>query len=281
MIIIFNCGGTFMEIYALVGRSGTGKSYKALHIAGMYDIEYIIDDGLLIKGTKVVAGTSAKREDTTIAAVKRAIFLEEEHRDNVEKAIKEYEPDKLLIIGTSEHMIQTIISRLKLGGEYKVIKIEDISSREEMEAALTARRQKGKHVIPVPTFEIKKDFSGYFLDSIRQRIKKDENEVMSYEKTVVRPTFSYLGKYDITPGALKTIAMHSAGEIKGIFKVTGADVDSSKNGITIKLSVILYLDEPLHKVSEEIALKVKESVEYMAGVNVIAVNIYVKNIRLQ
>lgn len=63
-----------MDIYAFIGRSGTGKSYKAQYVAGCYDIEYIIDDGLLIKGNKVIAGVSAKKESTRIAAVKRAVF---------------------------------------------------------------------------------------------------------------------------------------------------------------------------------------------------------------
>jgi len=38
-----------MKVIALVGGSGTGKSHKALLIAHKENIEYIIDDGLLIK----------------------------------------------------------------------------------------------------------------------------------------------------------------------------------------------------------------------------------------
>jgi len=37
-----------MEIFALMGESGTGKSYKALLVAHKYSINYIIDDGLLM-----------------------------------------------------------------------------------------------------------------------------------------------------------------------------------------------------------------------------------------
>lgn len=269
-----------MEVYALVGRSGTGKSHRALYVAGLYDIEYIIDDGILIKGTKVIAGTSAKREDTRIAAIKRAVFLDESHREQVMEALVKYEPEKLLIIGTSEHMIQTIMSTLKIGRSYQLIKIEDISTREEMEAASAARRQKGKHVIPVPTFEIKKEFSGYFLDSIRQRIRKDEKEVMSYEKTVMRPTFSYLGKFDITPGAIRTIASYSASQVENVCKVPSVEINNNKNGVTINLSVILYLGESLLEISKEISERVKKSIEYMTGMHVIQVNIYVKNIRI-
>ena len=37
-----------MEIYALVGPSGTGKSHHATELADELQINYIIDDGLLI-----------------------------------------------------------------------------------------------------------------------------------------------------------------------------------------------------------------------------------------
>ncbi len=64
-----------MKVYALVGTSGTGKSYRAMTLASSRDIEFIIDDGLLIHGSKRLGGKSAKREKTKIAAVKRALFF--------------------------------------------------------------------------------------------------------------------------------------------------------------------------------------------------------------
>ena len=57
-----------MKIVALVGQSGTGKSYKALHLAHEKEIEYIIDDGLLIKGNKILAGKSAKRRIRSLSS---------------------------------------------------------------------------------------------------------------------------------------------------------------------------------------------------------------------
>lgn len=59
-----------MYICALVGPSGTGKSHRALWVAKEHNIDYIIDDGLLIRGNGVVAGKSAKREKTRVGAVK-------------------------------------------------------------------------------------------------------------------------------------------------------------------------------------------------------------------
>lgn len=270
-----------MEIYALIGRSGTGKSYKAQYVAGLYDIEYIIDDGLFIKGNKVLAGVSAKRENTRIAAVKRAVFTNYEHRKNVREAIMEYSPDKLLIIGTSEHMIKNIIKALGLEGDYRIIRIEEVSELYEIEEAIKSRRIKGKHVIPVPTFEVKKDFSGYFLDSIKMFAKKGNKESDISEKTVVRPTFSYLGKYDITNSALKTIIAESAKEVVNLEKVLSIDIDNKANGIIITIAVYLNLNEPLNIISNNIMQRVKNNLEYMTGINIISVNIMVKNVKIE
>ena len=49
-----------MKVYAFVGPSGTGKSYRAQLVASENNIHYIIDDGLLIDENEVLAGTSAK-----------------------------------------------------------------------------------------------------------------------------------------------------------------------------------------------------------------------------
>ena len=38
-----------IKVYAFVGPSGTGKSYRAQMVASERDIPCIIDDGLLIK----------------------------------------------------------------------------------------------------------------------------------------------------------------------------------------------------------------------------------------
>jgi SpoVK/Ycf46/Vps4 family AAA+-type ATPase len=50
-----------MKVYAFVGPSGTGKSYRAQMVASEKGINFIIDDGLLIKDNQVIAGVSAKK----------------------------------------------------------------------------------------------------------------------------------------------------------------------------------------------------------------------------
>ena len=145
-----------MKVVGFVGHSGTGKSHRALWVANERGLDFIIDDGLLIKGNRVVAGTSAKKEVTRIGSIKRALFLHKDHADEVKKAIEEHKPAGILIIGTSDGMIDAIARNLGLPEAEEKVDITDVADEFEIKKAL--QRERRKHVIPVPTFEIKQTF---------------------------------------------------------------------------------------------------------------------------
>ena len=102
-----------MKVVAFVGPSGTGKSHRAIGIAHKNNCDAIIDDGLLIKGTKILAGTSAKNETNRIQAVKRAIFTEEDHAEAVRQALAGNDVRRLLILATSDNLREKIVKRLE------------------------------------------------------------------------------------------------------------------------------------------------------------------------
>ena len=125
-------------------------------VAGEYNIRYIIDDGILVKDNEIIAGSSAKKADTKIETVRRAIFIEEEQRKEMIKAIRKAKPESILILGTSDKMVREIAKNLELPEIQKIIRITDVATEEEIENARRSRVNEGKHVIPVPTFELKK-----------------------------------------------------------------------------------------------------------------------------
>lgn len=262
-----------MEVYALIGQSGTGKSYKAFMVAKDRGIEYIIDDGLFIGGTRVITGSSAKREKTRLAAVRRALFKDEKHREEVKAAIKEISPEKILILGTSEKMVDQITKALEIPKPCEIIYINDISTEAEINTAIKSRRKEGKHVIPVPTVEIKKDFSGYFIDSLKIFRKKEKSDYVA-EKTIIRPTFSYLGKYEISRNALIQFVEITALQSEGVDKVNRVRIDSKPEGVIIDVEVSLKLEKRLDMIMKDIQLLIKEKLEYATGLNVIAVNVF-------
>ena len=55
-----------VRVFALVGESGTGKSFRAKLVAQKYGIDMIIDDGLLINGDAIIAGKSAKDRKSVV-----------------------------------------------------------------------------------------------------------------------------------------------------------------------------------------------------------------------
>ena len=209
-----------IKVYAFVGPSGTGKSYRAQMVAGEYDIHYIIDDGLFIKDNEVIAGNSAKKAPTKIETVKHALFLTEEEKLEIKKAIKKYKPASILILGTSDSMVEKIAENLGLPKIEKIIYINEIATEEEMETARRIRVTEGKHVIPVPTFEIKKDFSGYILDPLQIFKTKGKGKAPYIsEKSIIRPTFSYMGNFTISDTVFKQIIEYLASKTDFVDKI--------------------------------------------------------------
>ena len=94
-----------MQTIGFVGPSGTGKSHHALVVAYDRKIEAIIDDGLLIYRNRIVAGHSAKDDSNRMKAVRTAIFSEKADAQVMRRALARIETEKLLVLGTSKHMI--------------------------------------------------------------------------------------------------------------------------------------------------------------------------------
>ena len=271
-----------MEVLALVGPSGTGKSHRALVVAHDYNVDAIIDDGILIMGTKIIAGKSAKREASRIQAVRRAIFMEDEHAMDVHQALLKVKPNRLLLLGTSENMVHKIAKALKVPAISKIIRIEDIASQAEIEKAQHCRLKEGKHIIPVPTIELKPHFSGYLIDPLDIFFKRSKNTRRKLgEKSIVRPIFSYYGKLIISDDAISAIVNKVAID-NGIAKTKHVRIrrdteHNSEKGIDIKLDVILYYGEPFNELVYNTQEKIRTAIEYMTGMNVKKVDILVKS----
>jgi len=264
---------------ALIGKSGTGKSHKAQLIAKKNEINFIIDDGLLIYGSRVLAGYSAKRETTRLGAIRRAIFQDPVHADEVKGKLSEMKVDSLLILGTSDSMIKAICETLSIPLPESIIKIEDISSNREINTARMIRKAAGKHVIPVPTLEIKKDFSGFFLDPLRIfRKRKGKPSELLEEKSVVRPTYSYMGRYTINDTTVNQIALYTARQIPGIGPGGRVFIENYTGGIVLKLELTVEYGIPLQPVLVETQKKVAKVIEHMTAINVLKVNVVAKNI---
>ncbi|MBO5477634.1 MAG: Asp23/Gls24 family envelope stress response protein [Clostridia bacterium] len=272
-----------MQVYAFVGKTGTGKSYNALKVAKSYDIKYIIDDAILIKETKVIAGKSAKTEASKIASVKAAIFFYEDRKKEMMDAIKKEKIEKILILGTSDEMVQKIAGNLELGPIFKTIYIEDVATPEKIEEARKSRFEEGKHVVPVPTFEIKKQFSGYFIDPLRmfdifRRESSNLYEAESSEKTIIRPTYSYIGKFRISDNVMRDLVTYTVEQIRGIGKVQKVFTEKYIDGMKIEVDIQVIFGYNIPNISKEVKEAIIRSIDTMTGINLFGIDINVTSI---
>lgn len=272
-------GTNKIKVYAFVGPSGTGKSYRAQMVASEKNINFIIDDGLLIKDNQVIAGESAKKAPTKIETVKHALFYKDEEKQEIIKAFKKYKPESILILGTSDGMVEKIAANLGLPKISETTYITDVATQEEMQTARRIRVTEGKHVIPVPTFEIKKDFSGYLLDPLQIfKTKGRGNKPYISEKSIIRPTFSYMGNFIISDTVFRQIIEYLANKADGIHKVQKIRVDNFGEGVKIYMEVTIVYGFKLIEGINEFKQKAKKEIEKLTAMNVEDFEVVVKNV---
>ncbi|MDT8297467.1 MAG: hypothetical protein RQ801_04130 [Spirochaetaceae bacterium] len=267
-------GGT--KVFALVGKSGTGKSFRAKLVAEDYGIDYIIDDGLLIQGNSIVAGKSAKREQIYMSAVRTALFDDPLHRHEVIKAIRSRKIRKILLLGTSERMVARTAERLELPPPSKIIQIEEISSDEDIEKAQRSRNDEGKHVIPVPSVEVERDYPHLLSDSIKVLFKMGRGfgrrrggGQKVYEKSVVRPSFhgsTDKGKVVISEHALGQMIAHCVDEFDGQLIVKKVKIRPSHGVYHIRSEVEMPYGNPINDNLHDLRNYVVDRLEKFTGI---------------
>jgi len=251
-------------------------------VAKQRGIECIIDDGLFVKDNKVIAGSSAKKAKTKIESVKQALFSKEEQKIEMAKAIEKYKPQSILILGTSDGMVEKIVENLNFSPISERIYIHEVATQEEMEKARNIRISQGKHVIPVPTFEIKKDFSGFLLDPL-QIFKWKGKDTMPYmdEKSIIRPTFSYLGKYTISDGVFREIAEYIALKTEPIHKVLKTRVENKNDGIYLYMEVVVVYGYNIMEVINDFKNKVQHDIDRLTAMSLSKIDVLAKNIYIK
>lgn len=268
-----------MKLIAFVGSSGSGKSHRALWVARENGLDYIIDDGLLIHENSIVAGKSAKKAPSKISSIKVALFLEEEHKEDTKKAIKRHSPKGILVLGTSDGMVDKIAEVLELGEYDQRIYIEDVASPYEIEQAKKTRIKQGKHVIPVPAMQLKKQFSGYFLDPLQIFRRKGKGQFQNIgEKSVVRPTFSYFGNYIISDYAIYQLVNYIIAIMPQMDKVSRFRTNNSPDGLYIDMDVIMVFGYNLLEAVKTAREQIIKELDKFASFNVNVLNINVKSL---
>ena len=279
-----------MKIVSFTGKSGTGKSYQATHLAQSRGYDAIIDDGLLIYKGQIVAGTSAKKAPSKAAAMRTALFYFEEHRKDVMSALVKYSPETLMIIGTSDKMTNIIANQLGLHEPDERIYIEDVTSEEDRAIASHHRYDEGEHVIPAPVGQLRRDFAGYLMNPLKlfrdkalgndvgAKQDREEEEDEQENRTVVRPRFSYFGSFEISEQVIRDIIAIAAEKYADSLVVVDRMSNGKQNNMSVTIDVRAVKDPTVVDKCIEFQNDVFKAIASMTSFTVDSVNVRIRDI---
>jgi hypothetical protein len=197
---------------------------------------------------------------------------------DVKAGIAKANPESILIIGTSEGMVTKIVTRLGLPPIEKHIYIEDITTEAERQTARKQRDEMGQHVIPAPTFQLKRQFSGYFMTPMKILRKEWDSLREASEKSVVRPTYSYLGEYKISENVMSDIIYGVRNELEAVEDIAKVAVFPLNEGIDIYVALNLRYGVNIVKSAETFQDIAAERIEEMTAFNVNRIDVEVRDI---
>jgi len=278
-----------MKIVSFTGKSGTGKSYQATFLAQSRGIDAIIDDGLLIYKGQIVAGTSAKKCASKAAAMRTALFNYDDHRSEVISALVRYQPETLMIIGTSDRMTNIIASQLGLHEPDERIYIEDVTTEEDRALAAHHRNDEGQHVIPAPVAQLRRDFAGYFMNPLKMfwdkaignavgdRPGREEDERQA-DRTVVRPQFSYFGTFSISEQVIRDIVRIAAQKYDDKIVIANRMSNGKTNNMSVTIDVRALKDPEAVDYCIALQSDVYDAISQMTAFTIDSVNVRISDI---
>ena len=207
-----------------------------------------------------------------MAAVKVALFDDKKHRDGAAKALQSHSFKKILILGTSEKMVNKIAARLQ------------IPQPQEIETAMRSRRVEGKHVIPVPSLEVQRNYPKIFYDKIRLFFKKKKTPFVGteqsklFEKSVVRPEFSKVGTVEISKSALTQMVFNCIEEYDKEVVIKKLNIKKEEGGYRLDLTIDIPFGTQLTGKINQLQKYIIEQIERYTGILIIQINVIIDKI---
>ncbi|NCC61367.1 MAG: hypothetical protein EOM12_10595 [Verrucomicrobiae bacterium] len=267
------------RVIAFVGPAGTGKSQRAQMVAMENEVDYIIDDGLVIAKGRIMVGKSAKAEKNLVRAIRRALFQFPEHRKAVLAFFQKKQPKKLMIIATSISMAEKITRALRLPYPEMIIDITEVASAEEIINARRERHEKGQHVIPASRTQIRKNFAGKLVGHLRGLFKSVDKE--DGERTIVRPPFSFFGELTIESSAILDLVRHVLSSNPQITEVKDIRVRYKDDAISMEIVLqVIPGKMDFHRLGVVNQKRVASAVSFFTGMDVDGVDVHIVEVML-
>ena len=126
------------------------------------------------------------------------------------------------------------------------------------------------------------DFSGYFIDTLKIFLKygKSQQDTFHGEKTVVRPTFSYMGEYHISNHVIASLAKVESQKVKHVVHYHKTTIQSKPEGVKLTVEISADLKQHLSKTALAVQKAIKESIEYYTSINVLKIDVIIKSVEV-
>lgn len=100
------------------------------------------------------------------------------------------------------------------------------------------------------------------------------------EKSIIRPTFSYMGKFTISDTVFKQIIEYLANKEPSIYKVVRTRVNKGEFGTEIYMEVIVNYGQKIVDVLQNFQIKSKKEIERLTAMNVSKIDVMAKGINI-
>ena len=100
------------------------------------------------------------------------------------------------------------------------------------------------------------------------------------EKSIIRPTFSYLGNYTISDNVLRAIIEYASKDIDGIYKIQRIKIDTYPDGLVIYIEATLEYGYNLMDIMQQLKAKTKKDIDRLTAINVLDIQITAKGLHI-
>ncbi len=176
-----------------------------------------------------------------------------------------------------------IALRLQLPQPQKIFNINEIATEEEIQKARKSRQVEGKHVIPVPSIEVKKSYSQIFSSSMHdffnsKKIFKKKSDGKMIEKSIVQPEFSKKGRIEISEAALTQMVMHCVLENSPDVTIKKIVIKTDNRGYKLKITIDVPFGTQLTGKIHRLQQFIIDKIESFTGILIEDVSIIIDKI---
>lgn len=257
-----------MLVIALIDPQNSKKSFQYQSITDEYDIDVVVDSGLLIRGDRIIAGLSAKQATNPVAAIRRATFSDTSHAKAVRQGIETAAPERILLLAASRRMADKIARILRLPPVCEYINGSVVSGREETGIAVERLNRYGKEILPSAEDAIPKR-QAKLLHSIGKAIGKNKSrQGKRTGREILLPGSGDMGRLIISEKVLQMIILVEAGKSDYVAKVATVKMSIKDGKISGEVVIDLKYGGRLPVVFADIREKIEREVEFQTGLSI-------------